>query len=76
VAFDYSSQFLAVGGSDLRVYAGPKQDWALIKAFPDLPKKGVMSIAWGPKAGSILVGGGDHNLRVFGLAGGDAEMQE
>jgi hypothetical protein len=48
-----------------------------VKAFPDLPKKGVMSIAWGPKAGQILVGGGDHNLRVFGLAGGgDAEMQE
>jgi hypothetical protein len=52
------------------------QDWALVKAFPDLPKKGVLSLAWGPKAGSILVGGGDHNLRVFGLTGGDAEMQE
>ncbi|WIA40690.1 hypothetical protein OEZ86_004386 [Tetradesmus obliquus] len=62
VAFDASSQFLAVGGADLRVYA-PKQDWALVKAFPDLPKKGLLSLAWGPKAGSILVGGGDHNLR-------------
>eukprot|EP00882_Tetradesmus_deserticola_P005719 GHRQ01006021.1.p1 GENE.GHRQ01006021.1~~GHRQ01006021.1.p1 ORF type:complete len:526 (+),score=265.32 GHRQ01006021.1:450-2027(+) len=75
VAFDHSSQFLAVGGSDLRVYA-PKQDWALVKAFPDVPKKGVLSLAWGPQAGSILVGGGDHNLRVFGLAGSGAEMQE
>lgn len=75
MAYDYSSQYVAVGGSDLRVYA-PKQDWALVKAFPDLPKKGVLSVVWGPQAGSILVGGGDHNLRVFAPASGDAAMQE
>jgi hypothetical protein len=74
-AYDYSSQYLAVGGADLRVYAA-KQDWALVKAFPDLPKKGVLSVAWGPAAGSILVGGGDHNLRVFGPAAADAMQEE
>eukprot|EP00879_Flechtneria_rotunda_P002006 GHRR01002183.1.p1 GENE.GHRR01002183.1~~GHRR01002183.1.p1 ORF type:complete len:517 (+),score=206.67 GHRR01002183.1:358-1908(+) len=62
--YDYSSQYLAVGGSDLRVYA-TKQDWKEVKVFQDLPKKGVMSVAWSPLASSILVGGGDHNLRVF-----------
>jgi hypothetical protein len=44
------------------------QDWAVVKAWPDLPKKGVLSVAWSPLAGSLLVGGGDHNLRVFAPA--------
>lgn len=76
-AYDYSSQFLAVGGQDLRVYA-PKQDWSVIKAFPDLPKKGVLSLAWSPLARSIVVGGGDHNLRVFteALSASTGDMQE
>lgn len=62
-----------MGGADVRVYA-PKQDWALVKAFPDAPKKGVLSVAWAPLAGALLAGGGDHNLRVFGAE--SAAMQE
>jgi len=46
-----------------------------VKAFPDLPKKGVLSVAWGPLAEEYLVGGGDHNLRVFGPAAAES-MQE
>lgn len=72
-SYDYSSQYLAVGGSDLRVYA-PKQDWSVVKSWPDVSKKGVLSVAWSPLANSLLVGGGDHNLRVFAPA--DDTMQE
>lgn len=49
------------------------QDWAVVKSWPDVSKKGVLSVAWAPLANSLLVGGGDHNLRVF--AAEDA-MQE
>lgn len=38
VTFDHSGLFLAVGGPDARVY-GVKQDWEVLKTFPDLPKK-------------------------------------
>jgi len=64
VAFDYSGQYLAVGGADARVY-GTKADWNVIKTFPDVPKKGVLSLRWSSLASSLLVGSADHNLRVF-----------
>ncbi len=38
VKFDYSGQYLAVGGQDARVY-GVKQDWGLLATMSDLPKK-------------------------------------
>lgn len=38
VKFDYSGQYLAVGGEDARVY-GVKQDWGLLSTMSDLPKK-------------------------------------
>ena len=38
VKFDYSGQYLAVGGQDARVY-GVKQDWGLLSTMTDLPKK-------------------------------------
>lgn len=38
MAFDYSGLYLAVGGADARVY-GVKQDWEVVKTFPDVPKK-------------------------------------
>ena len=38
VKFDYSGQYLAVGGQDARVY-GVKQDWGLLSTMSDLPKK-------------------------------------
>lgn len=71
--YDFSSQYLAVGGSELLVYA-TKQDWSVVKSWPDVSKKGVLSVAWAPLASSLLVGCGDHNLRVFGPAG--EAMQE
>lgn len=65
VEFDHSGLYLAVGGADARVY-GAKQEWAVVKTFAEVPKKGVTALRWGPDARSLLVGGGDHNLRVFG----------
>ncbi|KAL4431421.1 hypothetical protein ABPG75_006677 [Micractinium tetrahymenae] len=67
VAFDHSGLFLGVGGADARVY-GVKQDWAVVKEFQEVPKKGVHSLRFGADARSLLVGAADHNLRVFGAA--------
>jgi hypothetical protein len=38
-----------------------------VHALTDVSKKGVMSLKFGPDAKSLLVGAGDHNLRIFGL---------
>ncbi|KAF8055477.1 PRP19 [Scenedesmus sp. PABB004] len=73
-AYDFSSQFLAVGGADVRVY-GAKGDWPALATLPGLPKKGALSLAWGPGARSLLVGAGDHNLRLYAPPGGDG-MQD
>jgi len=43
-----------------------KQDWAVVKEFTDVPKKGVHALRFGADAKSLLVGAADHNLRVFG----------
>lgn len=64
VTFDHSGQYLAVGGGDARVY-GTKQDWAALATFPDLPKKGVLSLKWGDRAQRLYVGAADHNLRIY-----------
>lgn len=66
VAFDHSGLFLAVGGADAKVY-GVKQEWSVLKEWSDVAKKGVKSLLWGADAKSLLVGGADHNLRIFGL---------
>lgn len=66
VAFDHSGLYLGVGGVDARVYA-VKQDWSVIAQWSDVPaKKGVNVMAWGTDARCLMVGTGDHNLRVFG----------
>lgn len=65
VSFDTSGLFLAVGGADARVY-GAKQDWDVVKTFPDQPKKGVYSVKWGSDAKTLFVGTADHNLRIYG----------
>ena len=44
------------------------QDWSVVRSFPDMPKKGVLSLKFGPDARSVFVGGSDHNLRIFGTA--------
>ncbi|XP_024376807.1 pre-mRNA-processing factor 19 [Physcomitrium patens] len=69
VEFDYSGSYLAVGGSDIRVYqvASVKQEWNTIKIFPDLSGTGkVTSIRFGPDASYLAVGSSDRNLRIFG----------
>lgn len=66
VAFDHSGLYLAVGGLDARVYA-VKQEWSVVAQWSGVPaKKGVNVVAWGNDARCLMVGAGDHNLRVFG----------
>jgi len=69
VEFDYSGSYLAVGGSDIRLYqvASVKQEWNTIKVFPDLSGTGkVTSVRFGPDASYLAVGSSDRNLRIFG----------
>mmetsp|Transcript_13631 Transcript_13631/g.29224 ORF Transcript_13631/g.29224 Transcript_13631/m.29224 type:complete len:512 (-) Transcript_13631:704-2239(-) len=73
LAFDFSGMYLAVGGADARIY-GQKQDWSVVKTFPDMPKKGVTALRFGTDARTLFVGSADHNLRVIGVQG--AAMQE
>ena len=56
----------ACGGTDAKIYS-VKKKWVVVKTFPDMPKKGVFSIAFGADARRIYVGSSDHSLRVFGL---------
>eukprot|EP01018_Ginkgo_biloba_P003557 Gb_29379 [translate_table: standard] len=69
VEFDHSGSYLAVAGSDIRVYqvASVKQEWNSIKTFPDLSGTGkVTRVRFGPDAMYLAVGTSDRNLRVFG----------
>mmetsp|Transcript_2602 Transcript_2602/g.4424 ORF Transcript_2602/g.4424 Transcript_2602/m.4424 type:complete len:504 (+) Transcript_2602:171-1682(+) len=66
VSFDFTGQFLAVGGPDVHIY-NSKQDWNVVRTLSDMPKKGVHSLRWGENARTLVVGAADHNLRVFGL---------
>ncbi|KAF6988941.1 hypothetical protein CFC21_006358 [Triticum aestivum] len=74
VEFDFSGTYLAVAGSDIRVYqvANVKTEWNLIKTLPDLSGTGkVTSAKFGTDAKYIAVGSMDRNLRIFGLPGDD-----
>lgn len=73
-SFDHSGNYLAVGGSALEVY-GVKQDWQVVKTFSDLPKKAINSGKWGVDAKTLVVGAGDHNLRLFTLVDEDVAME-
>ncbi|KAM3326842.1 pre-mRNA-processing factor 19 [Capsicum chacoense] len=70
VEFDHSGSYLALGGSDIRVYqvASVKAEWNHIKTFPDLSGTGKATcLKFGPDASYVAVGSMDHNLRIFGL---------
>ncbi|KAG0607375.1 hypothetical protein M758_8G023200 [Ceratodon purpureus] len=76
VEFDYSGSYLAVGGSDIRLYqvASVKQEWNTIKVFPDLSGTGkVTSVRFGPDASYLAVGSSDRNLRIFGAPTASSE---
>jgi pre-mRNA-processing factor 19 len=60
--FDYSGQYLAVGGTDARVYAS--KTWNLLKTWSDHPKE-CTSIKFGIDAKFLVTGSLDRNLRVF-----------
>lgn len=66
VRFDSSGLYLAVGGTDARVY-GVKSDWEVVKTFADVPKA-VNALAWCPNARELLVASMDRNLRIYGAA--------
>lgn len=72
VDFDHSGSYLALGGSDMRVYqvANVKSEWNCIKTVPDLSGTGkITCVKFGPEAKYVAVGSMDRNLRLFGLPG-------
>ncbi|KAG6514325.1 hypothetical protein ZIOFF_024678 [Zingiber officinale] len=76
VEFDFSGSYLAIAGSDTRVYqvANVKQEWNLIKTFPDLSGAGkITSVKFGADARYMAVGSMDRNLRIFGIPGNERE---
>ncbi|KAK8966263.1 U-box domain-containing protein 72 [Platanthera guangdongensis] len=76
VEFDDSGSYLAIAGSDVRVYqvANVKMEWNLIKSFPDLSGTGkVTSVKFGEDAKYVAVGSMDRNLRIFGLPQNEPE---
>ncbi|CAH9137331.1 unnamed protein product [Cuscuta epithymum] len=79
VEFDYSGSYLALGGSDIRVYqvASVKSEWNCIKTFPDLSGTGKSTcLKFGPDAKYIAVGSMDRNLRIFGLPSEDGQAED
>ncbi|XP_020599471.1 pre-mRNA-processing factor 19-like [Phalaenopsis equestris] len=76
VEFDYSGNYLAIAGSDVRVYqvANVKLEWNLIKSFPDLSGTGkVTCVKFGADAKYLAVGSMDRNLRIFSLPENEPE---
>ncbi|CAL9146387.1 unnamed protein product [Musa hybrid cultivar] len=76
VEFDLSGSYLAISGSDVRVYqvANVKLEWNLIKILPDLSGTGKVScVKFGADAKYMAVGSMDRNLRIFGLPGDESE---
>ncbi|XP_010276202.1 PREDICTED: pre-mRNA-processing factor 19-like [Nelumbo nucifera] len=76
VEFDHSGSYLAIAGSDIRVYqvANVKSDWNIVKTFPDLSGTGKATcVKFGLDAKYMAVGSLDRNLRIFGLPEEGAE---
>ncbi|XP_047168277.1 pre-mRNA-processing factor 19 [Vigna umbellata] len=78
VEFDHSGSYLAIAGSDIRIYqvANVKSEWNCIKTFPDLSGTGKATcVKFGADSKYIAVGSMDRNLRIFGLPGEDAPTE-
>lgn len=76
VQFDHSGSYLALAGSDARIYqvGSVKQEWHHIKTLPDLSGTGkVTAVRFGHDAAYIALATMDRNLRIFAEKG-DAEM--
>ncbi|KAG0488444.1 hypothetical protein HPP92_007255, partial [Vanilla planifolia] len=77
VEFDYSGSYLAIAGSDIRLYqvGTVKVEWNLIKTLPDLSGTGkVTCLKFGADANYTAVGSMDRNLRIFSFT--EAEKNE
>ncbi|GAB2294327.1 E3 ubiquitin-protein ligase prp19 [Dionaea muscipula] len=78
VDFDHSGSYLALGGSDIRIYqvASVKSEWNCIKTLPDLSGTGKATcVKFGPDAKYLAVGSLDRNLRIFGLPGDEGPVE-
>ncbi|XVE81926.1 hypothetical protein DITRI_Ditri15bG0105500 [Diplodiscus trichospermus] len=78
VDFDHSGSYLAIAGSDIRVYqvGSVKAEWNCIKTLPDLSGTGkATSVKFGADARYLAVGTMDRNLRIFGLPEEDASTE-
>ncbi|TVU18463.1 hypothetical protein EJB05_34565 [Eragrostis curvula] len=67
VEFDSSGSYLAIGGSDIRVFHLDKIEWSFFKKLPLSRKGKVTSVKFGADAKYIAVGSMDCDLRIFGL---------
>ncbi|XP_031483715.1 pre-mRNA-processing factor 19-like [Nymphaea colorata] len=76
VEFDHSGAYLAIAGSDIRIYnvGSVKQEWDCINTLPDLSGTDrITSVKFGVDAKYLAVGTMDRNLRFFGLPVAGAE---
>ncbi|KAK1260514.1 U-box domain-containing protein 72 [Acorus gramineus] len=79
VEFDFSGNYLAVAGSDIRIYqtANVKSEWNSIITFPDLSGTGkVTDVKFGPDAKYLAVASMERNLRILGLPEGKEDRYE
>jgi len=65
VAFDRSGKYVAYcSGKNAKVY-NVKGEWDIVQTFDNKSKKGNHCVQFLKDASGVVVGGGDHNLRVF-----------